>query len=256
MLSHASCFFLPLSFSIVQYTHSGYKFILCLTSCVSILFFFFKIIVTTTTGCGVCVCLCVCMFVQVSMQDNKGRVGSLSFPSYFLCSTLCFIAAHCPLFPPSGTPHTHTHTLTCTKHAERIWQTFSCKHFEHKQRECHAGCNSLNSAANTPFSRDSGSYTTYSICSYNLHIHSNLFACCLDCRVFGPFDCKVDCEVSMMKQAHTERLWIAHDWANIIVNDAAMQTCRCSWLLKWESASLNRGLSVNFDNRTWANGLL
>lgn len=44
------------------------------------------------------------------MQDNKGRVGSLSFPSYFLCSTLCFIAAHCPLFPPSGTPHTHTHT--------------------------------------------------------------------------------------------------------------------------------------------------
>lgn len=71
------------------------------------------------------------MFVKVSMQDNKGRVGSLSFPSYFLCSTLCFIAAYCPLFPPPGTPQVRAHarTLTCTKHDKEIWHTFSHKHF-------------------------------------------------------------------------------------------------------------------------------
>lgn len=149
-------------------------------------------------------CVSVCVHVCPSFHAGQQR-ESWKFVISFLFPLLHSLL-HCCTLPPLSSiwntthAHTHSHAQSTPKEFDKLF------HANTNKEKCHAGCNSLNSAANTPLCRDSGSYATCSIRSYNLHIHSNLFVCCLECRVFGPFECQVDCEVSMMKQAHTERL--------------------------------------------------
>ena len=71
------------------------------------------ITVTTTTGC---VCVCVSKFPYRTTKGECGFAVSHSKPSSFPSRFLHFIlrspAANCPLFPPPGNTHIHTHTQT------------------------------------------------------------------------------------------------------------------------------------------------
>lgn len=84
-----------------------------------------------------CVCVGVCMCVQVSIQDNKGRVEVCHFLPVSFTPLSGPLAAHCPLFPPPGKAHRHTRTNMPTHthtHAHNLHvptDAFACCTFEH-----------------------------------------------------------------------------------------------------------------------------
>lgn len=108
-----------------------------------LLFLCSEIRVTTTTGFGgTCVSLCVhvCPSFHAGQQRQSWKfVISFLFP--LLRSLL-----HCNALAPLSSIWSSAHAQSALKEFDK---TVHAKHFKHKQRHC----NSLNSAANTNFSR-------------------------------------------------------------------------------------------------------